>query len=297
MQLVTIDSREVAGRPGVITSAGEILDLIAAPSTLSESQWIPQSVISVLAAGEQGLIHVNELLSRASDADNHARLSAAGALLQADSTELMAPVRRPGLILLTESVSEDTREPLPAASIKSPHTAIGPGQSIDLPWPETDGLQLKLQLGVVLGGPLHRATAAAAADAVAAFTLLMDFSLPQPRGEDSASWRRYIDSKQFPGSCPMGPALITAGEFDARQTLQIALSVNGVASEALQISLDDIPDDLARLSARYGMRPGDVIGFGCPEGLSAGRALRHGDRLDADLEGRMRLSCRLAFPG
>ncbi len=206
MQLVTIDSREVAGRPGVITSAGEILDLIAAPSTLSESQWIPQSVISVLAAGEQGLIHVNELLSRAADADNHARLSAAGALLQADSTELMAPVRRPGLILLTESVSEDTREPLPAASIKSPHTAIGPGQSIDLPWPETDGLQLKLQLGVVLGGPLHRATAAAAADAVAAFTLLMDFSLPQPRGEDSASWRRYIDSKQFPGSCPMGPA-------------------------------------------------------------------------------------------
>jgi len=295
VQLVTIDSREVAGRPGVVTETGEILDLIAAPSTLSESQWMPQSVISVLAAGEQGLQHVSELLAQAADPDNHARLAAAGALLKGGSTDLMAPVRRPGLILVTESVSADTGEPLPAASIKSPHTAIGPGQAIEVPWPENDGLQLKLQLAVVLGSPLHRASAVEAAEAIAAYTLLMDFSRPQPRGEDSASWRRYIDSKQFPGSCPMGPGLISADEFDPNQSLEIGLTVNGVAGETLNLQPTEFPAELSRLSMRYAMRPGDVIGFGGPSGLTTERALRSGDVLSADLEGRMSLDTRLNF--
>ena len=52
MKLVTIDAREVAGRPGVLLEDGNILDLTAAPSTLSQSQWIPQSVVSILAAGD-----------------------------------------------------------------------------------------------------------------------------------------------------------------------------------------------------------------------------------------------------
>ena len=45
MKLLTIDSREVTGRPGVLLDSGDILDLAAAPSTLNESQWIPHSVV------------------------------------------------------------------------------------------------------------------------------------------------------------------------------------------------------------------------------------------------------------
>ena len=41
MKLLTIDSREVSGRPGALLTSGEVLDLAASPSTLSESQWIP----------------------------------------------------------------------------------------------------------------------------------------------------------------------------------------------------------------------------------------------------------------
>ena len=43
MKLVTIDAREVAGRPGVLLDGGVILDLSAAPGSLSVSQWVPHS--------------------------------------------------------------------------------------------------------------------------------------------------------------------------------------------------------------------------------------------------------------
>ena len=62
MQLVTIDAREVAGRPGVLLDSGDILDLTAAPVTLAESQWIPQSVVSILVAGEEGREHAMRLV-------------------------------------------------------------------------------------------------------------------------------------------------------------------------------------------------------------------------------------------
>jgi hypothetical protein len=34
MKLLTIDSREVTGRPGALLDTGEILDLVAAPSSM-----------------------------------------------------------------------------------------------------------------------------------------------------------------------------------------------------------------------------------------------------------------------
>ena len=63
MRLVTLDSREVGGRPAVSLPSGEILDLLAASATLGTSQWRPQSVVSVLAQGEEGAAHVGRLIA------------------------------------------------------------------------------------------------------------------------------------------------------------------------------------------------------------------------------------------
>jgi 2-keto-4-pentenoate hydratase/2-oxohepta-3-ene-1,7-dioic acid hydratase in catechol pathway len=295
VQLVTIDSREVAGRPGVLTSTGEILDLAVAPSTLDQAQWIPQSVISVLAAGEEGLERVSSLCAEAEDPSLRKSLLAAGALLPAQATQLMAPVRRPGLILLTESFATAAQEPLPVATIKSPHTACGPGRAIRLPWPEIRGARVSVQLGVVLGSALYRATAADAAEAIAAYTVLMDFSLPEPEATDNASWRSYVDSKQFPDACPMGPALITADELRDAGRVSLRLDINGVNGEAFALNLSDLPIVLARLSARYGFRPGDVIGFGAEAGQAEARPLRDGDRLLACLGAELALPAQLFF--
>ncbi len=92
MKLLTIDSREVTGRPGVLLDSGDILDLATAPSTLSESQWIPHSIVSVIAAGRDGLERVARLVAGAEQADRQ-QLLEAGTLLPYSGTALLAPVR------------------------------------------------------------------------------------------------------------------------------------------------------------------------------------------------------------
>lgn len=295
MQLVTIECREVAGRPGAVTAAGEILDLAAAPTTLDQAQWIPQSVISILAAGEEGRERVRRLLDNAAEADQQG-LRDAGVLLPMDQTRLMAPVRRPGLVLVLESDRAAVGEPDPVAYIKSPNTVVGPANTVNVPWLATGGLSVRPLLGVVLGRPLHLAGADEAADAIAAYTLLLDLSRPHPEGEvDAAGWRSYLDSKQFPGACPLGPALVTADEFSPESELAIVLIVNGIEVTRMPQGLHDLPGTLAALSQRFGFRPGDAIGFDLPMGAEDQRSYRDGDTIALHLEGGMRLETRLRF--
>jgi 2-keto-4-pentenoate hydratase/2-oxohepta-3-ene-1,7-dioic acid hydratase in catechol pathway len=295
MQLVTIDSREVAGRPGVLTPAGDILDLTAAPSTLAQAQWIPQSVISILAAGADGAERVQRLLDSVAEADAPA-LRSAGVLLPMDQTRLMAPVRRPGLVLALESDCAALGEPDPVAYIKSPNTVVGHAIDVRIPWPAADGLCVRPLLGIVLGRPLHLGGAADAAAAIAAYTLLLDLSRPQPGGSaDAVSWRRYLDSKQFPGACPAGPALITADEFENVAELELCLAVNGVIVTRARRALQELPALIAGLSQRYGFRPGDVIGVDLPLGGDDPRRFQDGDRIALDLGDWMCLETGLHF--
>ena len=120
MKLLTIDSRDNAGRPGVMLDNSYILDLGAAPDTLAESHWVPHSVVSVLAAGGDGVDRLRELVLKvaAQPAAERARLIEDGVILPFATTKLLAPVRRPGLILIADP--DDSTE-----FIKSPNTAVG----------------------------------------------------------------------------------------------------------------------------------------------------------------------------
>jgi len=291
MQLVTIDSREVAGRPGVMTASGDILDLVSAPSTLDESQWIPHSVVSVLAAGEDGKEHVVRLLEASAAADQQS-LRDAGVLLPFDQTRLMAPVRRPGLVLVTERDQAGAGEPDPVAYIKSPNTVVGHSAQVSIPWGTADGLLVRPLLGIVLSRPIHRATEAVAARAIAAYSLLFDLSRPHPAsGQPAAVWRSYLDSKQFPGACPVGPGLITADEFS--DSAKLEFSMNGVAVNNSVCELSSLPALLAGLSSRYAFRPGDVVGVDIGLAQAEQRRYQDGDELTLDLVGKMRLETRL----
>jgi 2-keto-4-pentenoate hydratase/2-oxohepta-3-ene-1,7-dioic acid hydratase in catechol pathway len=294
--LVTIDSREVAGRPGVVTADGQILDLVAAPSTLSEAQWIPHSVISILAAGEEGRDRVNRLLEAADSEHGRTRLREAGALLRMSDTRLMAPVRRPGLVLVSGGIVSAPGEPDPVAFIKSPNTVTGHGAEIRVPWSAEEGIECTMMPAVVLGRCLHRAGEADAARAVAGYTVLMDVSRPAPAADASiVDWRRFMDSKQFPGACPVGPSIVTIDGLDAGSALALVTDINGVPGETRRVSLAEVPARLAALSRRYGFRPGDLIGLAPPDpGDAPRRRLRPGDRVRAVLSGHMELEATLA---
>jgi hypothetical protein len=255
MKLVTIEAREVAGRPGVLLDGGVILDLSAAPGSLSASQWVPQSTISILAAGERGLAHAQSLIALA---DGQAeRLSADGALLKLTSTALMAPMRRPGLMLISHVLSDGAA----ASFIKSPNTAVGHASVV--PMHGHAELIANPMFAAVLNRPLYQADSEAVEAAIAAWTLTVDLAPNRPEPQDADDWREYVAARQFPGSMPMGPALVTVDELANPGAVPAQVTINGVDTWAGLICppVVDCVQRLTALSQDYAFSPGDVIAF------------------------------------
>lgn len=291
MKLLTIDSREVTGRPGALIRTGEILDLVAAPSTLSEAQWIPYSIVSVLAAGQEGLDRIRMLISAAEAADARAReaLQTKGVLLPYAGTALMAPIRRPGLVLV---VDPDT-----GVYIKSPNTAVGNGATITVPWAGHAAVMGTAMLAVVIGREIFQAGTRAAGDAIAGYTLLIDLSMQSPGGSVALpQWRRYIESKQFPGASPIGPVIVTKDEIADPGRLPAAALINGVeVSRGVFYSQGlNMPEMLADLSRRYAFRPGDLVAIEPPaDSPGAARKLRSGDSFSLRLDDLTELQVKI----
>lgn len=264
MRLVTIDGREVGGRPGVLVAGDEILDLSAAPGTLGTTRWIPQSVVSVLAQGDDGIARVARMVAGIETGSDKDRLALRdrGALLPYRGTELLPPVRRPGLLLMVDGPGPG------GVSMKNPNSAVGPGTRVAAPpGLGEERISVVPRYGLVLGRPLFAATREQAQKAIAGVTLLADLG----RGRAAP-----IDARQFPGACPMGPAIVTLDELAGVRSLPFLLRING--HEVRRIDLDPDPGEysglLAQISHTYALRPGDVVAIG---------VARHGeeDRLGA----------------
>ena len=263
MRLVTLDSREVGGRPGISLPSGEILDLAASPSGLAAAQWRPQSVVNVLAEGEEGAARVARLVAECEAASDSQRQQwrGSGRLLPASGTRLMPPIRRPGLLLMvSDGLGSRT-----GCYVKNPNSATGPGASVPMPEGEDPHLYLLGMLGLVIGRPLFRGTPAQAARAIAALTLVADLGTRRiDRGPDEGR----ADARQFPGACVLGPALVTTNEFPAAATWEVTIRVNGraVGAGPSELNGERAAALLAGLSTRYAFSPGDVVGV--PGGIA-----------------------------
>ena len=286
MRLVTLDSREVGGRPGVWLKSGEILDLAVVPDGLSAAQWRPQSVVSVLAAGDDGAARVGRLISEVESAGERElqQWRAARRLLPAAGTQLLTPVRRPGLLLMVPGGVKGSTD----AYLKNPNAAAGPDARVILPTGKHDALHALCMLGLVIGRPLFQGGVAEANRSIAAITLVADLgSSPRESG--------YNAARQFPGACVIGPALVTLDEFPTAASWSPRAKINGhtVVSGTAPIALQAAAETVASLSAQYAFRPGDIVAvaFGIAE-----LPLGDGDRLSIALAGTLELGFSAARP-
>jgi 2-keto-4-pentenoate hydratase/2-oxohepta-3-ene-1,7-dioic acid hydratase in catechol pathway len=101
-------------------------------------------------------------------------------------------------------------------------------------------------------------------------------------------------SKGFDGSAPLG-TWSAVGALDELRDLRILLAVNGKErqSGSTKDLLFPLPELLATISRYFTLEPGDLVFTGTPSGVGP---LRPGDRLEAELSGRSRLSAVVAAP-
>ncbi len=141
------------------------------------------------------------------------------------------------------------------------------------------------ELGIVIGAGGRYIPAAKALDAIAGYTVLNDAS--------AREWQRamtqWTPGKNFDGSMPIGPEIVTADEVDVSDVL-LETRLNGEVMQSSRTSLMivDIPSTIEFFSSFTELRPGDVIATGTPGGVGFARTppvwLEPGDVIEVRVE-------------
>ena len=217
---------------------------------------------------------------------------------------LLAPILYPGVIFLSGSNYADHAKEMsgpntgvdktktePFMLLKSAiHAVIGPGAEIRLPAVSAQ-VDWEAELAAVIGRPTRNISVADALDCVAGYTILNDLSARDlGKRED---WPRFgqdwLSHKTFETSAPMGPWITPAAQIGNPHGLAIALWVNDEQMQDSNTSqmIFDTAEQIAYLSRRVTLRPGDVISTGTPSGVGRPRGifLKPGDRVRIEIEG------------
>ena len=283
--------RPSAGRAGALLSTDEILDLSLARTSPSLARWIPDSVRHILEAGEEGLEYVRRLVGEVEEVTDSEReaLRERSALLPLETTQLLAPVPRPTLVLSAgmnygQHLKEmgTPKPPHPSAFIKTSTAVIGPGAPIILPPQFPDMVDYEGEFSFIFGRACHNVAADDALNYVAGYTIVNDVSARDwAAGTQTAkrpmeavhAWWRNLMGKQLPTFCPMGPVLVTRDEIADPHELKLTTTLNGEVMQSANTNdlVFQLPELIAYFSQWYQFLPGDVITTGSPGGVGFAR--------------------------
>ncbi len=174
----------------------------------------------------------------------------------------------------------------PWFSIKATGSSVvGPGATVALPC-GTQMLDWEIELAVIIGRSARNLSVDDALGCVAGYTVANDLSardhIGRPTVNDTSPFKwDWIGQKSFDGSCPMGPAITPSSGIADPMNLDMKLWVNGELKQSSNTGqmIFSIQDQIAWLSSRITLQPGDVILTGTPSGvgMASKQFLRPGD--------------------
>jgi len=225
--------------------------------------------------------------------------------------KLLAPVLYPGNIYcaganytdhMAEMARAQGKEPGPTMKdlgekpwhfVKTSRSSVvGPGAKVRLP-AYSQKVDWEVELAAVIGRTVKDVPADKALACVAGYTIANDLSARDAMKRDKnppASPFHYdwVSQKCFEGSCPLGPWIVPAGDIGDPHRLGIKLWVNGELMQDSHTSrlIFDTAEQIAMLSSRVTLHPGDLVLTGTPAGVGMGRGrfLKAGDTVKLWIE-------------
>jgi acylpyruvate hydrolase len=155
----------------------------------------------------------------------------------------------------------------PTLFAKYPEALIGPYDDLVLPAVAAEAVDWEAELAVVVGSAVRNVDEAAAANAIAGFSIINDVTMRDYQYRTP----EWFQGKTFEATAPFGPVLVTPDEFVLGGTLRGELD-----GEVVQESpTDDLvfgPAALVSYISRiFTLKPGDVIATGTPGGVGHAR--------------------------
>lgn len=159
--------------------------------------------------------------------------------------------------------------------IKAPACSVvtGTGAQVTLP-PYSRNVDWEAELAVVIGRPARNVAVEDALSYVAGYTVANDLSLRDVFVRDyigvhSPFHFDWISQKCWEGSCPLGPWITPAEDIPDVQSLGIRLWRNGELRQDSSTAemIFSVAEQIAFLSSRVTLHPGDVILSGTPAGV------------------------------
>jgi acylpyruvate hydrolase len=174
----------------------------------------------------------------------------------------------------------------PTLFAKFAQTLLGAHDDLVLP-SVSDRVDWEVELGVVIGRPIYRATRDEAAAAIAGYTVTNDVSM--------RDWQRrtlqWLQGKMFERSTPAGPYLVTGDEVGDAADLEVRCEVDGTVMQQSRTSdlLFGPAEIAAYASQAITLLPGDLLLTGTPGGVGDARKppvyLQPGQTLRTVIEG------------
>ena len=173
----------------------------------------------------------------------------------------------------------------PEAFVRGADSVLGPYADLVKP-ALSERFDYEGELGLVIGAGGRYIPADKALDAIAGFVVLNDAS--------AREWQRagtqWTAGKNFEGSMPIGPEVVTTDEADVTDAA-LTTVLNGVRMQSARTSqmIVDVPSTIEFFSSFTRLRPGDVIATGTPGGVGFARQppvwLQPGDVIEVTVEG------------
>jgi 2-keto-4-pentenoate hydratase/2-oxohepta-3-ene-1,7-dioic acid hydratase in catechol pathway len=180
----------------------------------------------------------------------------------------------------------------PSMFIRFADTLVGHGGEMIRPR-VSDNFDFEGELALVVGKTGRHIKAENALDHVAGYTCFVDGSVRDYQKFSVTS------GKNFPGTGPLGPWLVTTDEIADPSRLTLTTRLNGqqVQHATTDQLIYGIPQIIAFCSDFTALSPGDVIATGTPEGVGHSRKpplwMKQGDVLEVEISSIGTLRARI----
>ena len=293
-------------RAGIVVD-DELLDVSAllTKSLAQSSSTPPTQVLQVLERWQQ----LHPLLQQA--ARSARRAKAGGSAIPVRDVRFLAPILYPGTIFCAganyrDHVAEMSKAMnLPAeldpheVGLKPWHfikasagCVRGPLELIRLP-SYSKKVDWEAEIAVIIGRECRNVSTEQAMGFVAGLSIVNDLSARDHLKRagvavDSPFHFDWVSQKCFDGALPFGPWICPLDDIDDIENLGIRLWVNDELMQDSSSSnmIFSVAEQIAHLSTRLTLRPGDVIATGTPAGCGTPRGifLKAGDRVTINID-------------